>query len=187
VRQTVGEALVIDNSKHRNILLRPRCGTAEVEPGIVLDHLNAWLKPHGLWFRWTYPGAQHDRRHGRQQLVRLALDPTATWCTTCAASRAWMATASCASAMAGTSARRALRIRARLAQRTARTSSRTGPGAAPRGGLQPRHLRRQSERPYTADGSVNLAHLLVGAEGTLAYTAAHAAARALPRARCWAW
>ena len=26
----------------------------------------------------------------------------------------------------------------------------------------------QSERPYTADGSVNLAHLLVGSEGTLA-------------------
>ncbi len=21
-----------------------------VEPGVVLDHLNAWLKPHGLWF-----------------------------------------------------------------------------------------------------------------------------------------
>ena len=28
----------------------------------------------------------------------------------------------------------------------------------------------QSERPYTDDGSVNLAHLLIGAEGTLAYT-----------------
>jgi len=28
----------------------------------------------------------------------------------------------------------------------------------------------QSERPYTADGSVNLAHLLVGSEGTLALT-----------------
>jgi len=28
----------------------------------------------------------------------------------------------------------------------------------------------QSEKPYTADGSVNLAHLLIGAEGTLAYT-----------------
>ncbi|MBN8489482.1 MAG: 4Fe-4S dicluster domain-containing protein [Burkholderiales bacterium] len=28
----------------------------------------------------------------------------------------------------------------------------------------------QSERPYTADGHVNLAHLLVGAEGTLAFT-----------------
>ena len=28
----------------------------------------------------------------------------------------------------------------------------------------------QSERPYTRDGSVNLAHLLVGSEGTLAWT-----------------
>src|ERR1035438_2305065 len=28
----------------------------------------------------------------------------------------------------------------------------------------------QSERPYTDDGSVNLAHLLVGSEGTLAFT-----------------
>src|SRR6185312_11542402 len=28
----------------------------------------------------------------------------------------------------------------------------------------------QNERPYTADGSVNLAHLLVGSEGTLAFT-----------------
>ncbi len=28
----------------------------------------------------------------------------------------------------------------------------------------------QSERPYTAGGDVNLAHLLVGSEGTLAYT-----------------
>src|SRR5690606_35741084 len=28
----------------------------------------------------------------------------------------------------------------------------------------------RSERPYTADGSVNLAQLLVGSEGTLAYT-----------------
>ena len=30
----------------------------------------------------------------------------------------------------------------------------------------------QSERPYTADGSVNIAHLLVGSEGTLAWTSA---------------
>jgi FAD/FMN-containing dehydrogenase len=28
----------------------------------------------------------------------------------------------------------------------------------------------RSEKPYTTDGSVNLAHLLVGAEGTLAFT-----------------
>ena len=30
----------------------------------------------------------------------------------------------------------------------------------------------QSERPYTTDNSVNLAHLLVGSEGTLAVTRA---------------
>ena len=45
----------------------------------------------------------------------------------------------------------------------------------------------QSERPYTADGSVNFAHLLVGSEGTLAWTRdADAVARAAadaPRAR----
>ena len=28
----------------------------------------------------------------------------------------------------------------------------------------------QSEKPYTQDGSVNLAHLLIGSEGTLAFT-----------------
>ena len=31
-------------------------------------------------------------------------------------------------------------------------------------------FRNQNERPYTSDGSVNLAHLLVGSEGTLAFT-----------------
>ena len=36
--------------------------------------------------------AGHARRHGRQQLLRLALaSPTATWCTTCSASSAWLA------------------------------------------------------------------------------------------------
>src|SRR5690606_1649770 len=30
----------------------------------------------------------------------------------------------------------------------------------------------QSERPYTGDGGVNVAHLLVGSEGTLAWTRA---------------
>ncbi len=50
--QTVNQALVIDTSKHLNKLIEldvenRRC---VVEPGIVLDHLNAALKPHGLWF-----------------------------------------------------------------------------------------------------------------------------------------
>jgi hypothetical protein len=28
----------------------PAAMTVTVQPGIVLDHLNAWLKPHGVWF-----------------------------------------------------------------------------------------------------------------------------------------
>ena len=50
--QTVNHALVIDNTKHLNRILsldieNRRC---VVEPGIVLDELNRQLKPHGLWF-----------------------------------------------------------------------------------------------------------------------------------------
>jgi len=50
--QTVGAALVIDHSKYlRNILeVDARAGTAVVQPGVVLDALNAHLRPHGLWF-----------------------------------------------------------------------------------------------------------------------------------------
>ncbi len=50
--QTVGEALVVDTSKHMNGVLKfdEESCSAWVEPGIVLDQLNAYLKPHGLWF-----------------------------------------------------------------------------------------------------------------------------------------
>ena len=50
--QTTGAALVIDHSKHfrRVIAIDVANRTATVEPGLVLDHLNAQLKPHGLWF-----------------------------------------------------------------------------------------------------------------------------------------
>lgn len=50
--QTVGAALVIDNSKYLNQLVAfdKNARTAVVQPGMVLDRLNAYLKPHGLWF-----------------------------------------------------------------------------------------------------------------------------------------
>ena len=50
--QTVNRALVIDCSKHlRRVLEVDAAGrTAWVEPGLVLGHLNAALKPHGLFF-----------------------------------------------------------------------------------------------------------------------------------------
>jgi FAD/FMN-containing dehydrogenase len=50
--QTVGAALVIDNSKYLNqaIEIDAEARTALVQPGLVLDHLNARLKQHKLWF-----------------------------------------------------------------------------------------------------------------------------------------
>src|SRR5262249_31487818 len=50
--QTVGEALVIDTSKFlRQVLSVDVAGRlARVQPGLVLDHLNRALKPHGLFF-----------------------------------------------------------------------------------------------------------------------------------------
>ena len=50
--QAVGEALVVDNSKHLAGIhgLDVADRTVWVEPGVVLDSLNACLKPHGLWY-----------------------------------------------------------------------------------------------------------------------------------------
>jgi len=50
--QTVGAALVIDHSKHLNNILQfdTDARTVTVQPGVVLDQLNAYLKPHGLWY-----------------------------------------------------------------------------------------------------------------------------------------
>ena len=50
--QTVGESIVLDYSRHQNKILDLNVEEKSiwVEPGLVLDHLNAYLKPHGLWF-----------------------------------------------------------------------------------------------------------------------------------------
>lgn len=50
--QTVNEGLILDLSRHINRLVEidPEARTATVEPGLVLDHLNAALKPYGLWY-----------------------------------------------------------------------------------------------------------------------------------------
>ncbi len=50
--QTVGESVVLDYSKHQNKILELNVEEKYVwvQPGVVLDHLNAYLKPYGLWF-----------------------------------------------------------------------------------------------------------------------------------------
>jgi len=50
--QAVGEALVIDHTKYLNRVLQVDLSPAQaiVQPGVVLDALNAQLRKHGLWF-----------------------------------------------------------------------------------------------------------------------------------------
>ena len=50
--QTVNTSLVVDCSKYLNKILELDVASRRcvVEPGIVLDDLNRQLKPHGLWF-----------------------------------------------------------------------------------------------------------------------------------------
>src|SRR3954466_13708830 len=50
--QTVNDGIVVDLSKHLNKILSLDVAnrTCVVEPGIVLDDLNRQLKKHGLWF-----------------------------------------------------------------------------------------------------------------------------------------
>jgi FAD/FMN-containing dehydrogenase/Fe-S oxidoreductase len=50
--QTIGDGLIVDTSKYLNRVLELNVAErwARVEPGIVLDELNATLRPHGLRF-----------------------------------------------------------------------------------------------------------------------------------------
>ena len=50
--QAIGEALLIDSTRHLNKILefKPEAQTVCVQPGLVLDHLNRFLKPHGMFY-----------------------------------------------------------------------------------------------------------------------------------------
>src|SRR4051812_2522048 len=48
--QAVGEALLIDHTKYLNKVLEVDGDRAVVQPGVVLDALNTYLRPKGLWF-----------------------------------------------------------------------------------------------------------------------------------------
>lgn len=180
--QTVGAALVIDNSKYLNRVLDFDLDamTVTVEPGIVLDHLNAWLKPHGVWFpvdvstaaQCTIGGMAGNNSCGSRSIAygnmvhnvlsidALLLDGTA-------------ATFGEAARM-GNASPRIRTIMDRLTEIAARERDeieRMVPSVLRRvGGYNLDIFHPQSPRPYTADGKINLAHMLVGSEGTLAYT-----------------
>ena len=177
--QTVGAGLVIDHAKHiRNIVnVDVENRSAEVEPGIVLDHLNAALKKHGLWYpvdvstsaQATLGGMAGNNSCGSRSIAYGNMVHNVIGAT------AWTTDGSLLELGRYDSATGPARA---LGDYVKTLSDKLRPEIEAH---WPKVLRRvagynldifnnQSEKPYTADGSVNLAHLLVGSEGTLALT-----------------
>ncbi|NKI70879.1 FAD-binding protein [Collimonas pratensis] len=179
--QTVGEALVLDNSKWLNQVIDfdPEARTVTVEPGMVLDHLNAWLKPHGLWFpvdvstaaQCTIGGMAGNNSCGSRSIEYgnmvhnvAAIDAVLADGTQGRFGRLEQMAASgrIGDIVAGLQ-RIAVRERGEIAERVPKVLRRVG-------GYNIDLFDCQNPRAYTDDGMANLAHILVGSEGTLAYS-----------------
>jgi len=171
--QAVGAALVVDNTKYLNRVVEFDAARAEVtvQPGLVLDRLNAWLRSHKVWFpvdvstaaQATLGGMAGNNscgsrsiRYGNMVHNVLGIE---TWLTTGEAFTFGPA----GDAPGASPAYRALveKIHAIARREAAEIAARW-----------PRVLRRV--QGYNLDmvqpnAAHNLAHLLVGSEGTLGY------------------
>jgi FAD/FMN-containing dehydrogenase/Fe-S oxidoreductase len=178
--QSVGQALIVDCTKYlRKIIDFDHArGEVTVQPGIVLDELNAYLKGHGLWFpvdvstsaQATLGGMAGNNscgsrsiRYGNMVHNVSAIDAIMADGTEAAFGPL--------DGNEGATARRLGEAVAALAEREKDRIERYFPKVLRRvGGYNLDIFHPQSERPYTDDNSVNMAHLLVGSEGTLAIT-----------------
>lgn len=181
--QTINSGLVIDCSKHLNKILNldvtaQRC---TVEPGIVLDELNRQLRPHGLWFpvdvstasRATLGGMTGNNscggrslRYGTTRDNVISVDATLAngtpahfgeVCADLSDVAADNPMHSLVSHLVGIGRREADEVEARVPKVQRRVGGYNIDALLP--------------RAYS-DPKINLAHLLVGSEGTLAFTTA---------------
>ena len=182
--QTVNAALVVDCSKRltKILSLDAHARTCKVEPGIVLDELNRRLKPEGLWFpvdistasRATIGGMAGNNscggrslRYGTMRDNVLSIDAVLAD----GSPAHFGAVQADLSDVAADDPRRALfadilRIGAREADEVAARF----PAVQRRVGGY--NLDALTPPGSQSDGKVNLAHLLVGSEGTLAFSTA---------------
>ena len=177
--QTVGTGLVIDHSKYlRRVLdLNVAERTVKVEPGIVLDHLNAQLKPHGLWYpvdvstsaQATLGGMAGNNSCGSRSIAYGNMVHNVLEADILLSSRRKICLRSYQNS-SGKERELGDYVKS-LAHDLQPEITANWPKVMRRvGGYNLDIFNNQNEKPYTSDGSVNLAHLMIGSEGTLGIT-----------------
>jgi FAD/FMN-containing dehydrogenase/Fe-S oxidoreductase len=179
--QTIGEALIIDTSKWLNNIVDfdAEARTVTVEPGVVLDHLNAWLKPHGLWFpvdvstsaQCTIGGMAGNNSCGSRSMEYGIMVHNVVSIDAVLAD-GHQATFGALHSMSSDARTRSLVEGVqRIAQRERDEIREQVPKVLRRvAGYNIDLFDCQSPLPFSADGEPNLAQLLVGSEGTLAFS-----------------
>ncbi len=175
--QTVGEALVVDVSKHLNKVLDFDGETrrATVQPGLVLDQFNAFLKPHNLMFpvdvstssRATLGGMAGNNSCGARSLAYGTMRDNVR------AIEGILADGSQArfgelAAEGGSETELVERLLALGRREAAEIAARLPKLRRRVGGYNIDAL----TGPLAGNTPINLAHLLVGSEGTLAFSTA---------------
>ncbi len=177
--QTVNRGLVVDGSKHLRTMLsldveNRRC---VVEPGIVLDDLNRQLKPHGLWFpvdvstasRATIGGMVGNNSCGGRSLRYGTTRDNVVSIDAVLADGTPMHFGEVAADLSDVHDPRTKALAERLIAIGAREAEEVA-ARFPR--VQRRVGGYNIDALDPARGRVNLAHILVGSEGTLSYSTA---------------
>ncbi len=178
--QTVGEALVVDVSKHFNdiVNLDPAARRVTVEPGVVLDQLNSALSPHGLTFpvdvstssRATIGGMTANNSCGARSIVHGTMRDNVAEIDAILADGTKMHFGPLPADLATLD-----EPTARLARDLLALGDREKAEIAARFPDLMRRVGGYNIDALVEDGRnapVNLAHLLVGSEGTLAFSTA---------------
>lgn len=178
--QTTGDALVVDFSKYlRRILeLDPEAATCRVQPGLVLDQLNAQLRQHGLWFpvdvstasRATIGGMAGNNSCGTRSIRYGIMRDNVTAIDAILADGTPMRFDEVAHELSGVNTPATVTDLTRelleLGRKRKKHITRAFPGVSRRVGGYLLDALTPGEEP------VNLAQILIGSEGTLAFSKA---------------